>query len=189
MTEKKAVILDSPRGPVEIVSASAFFFPNFGGGMQIDWGAKNCGFGQAVFSYDQESGRVKVDSELMSREFITKVMEKMIQDAIFTDFQELIKEVKSISLEETNTIFNFRPHVLQTPFFSEKSEDGTTVVMRWNLSEERVLNVVFDATKVEEIEAEDPYFGMAMHITKNKSFATGFISAEIWSWTIKEKKC
>ncbi len=183
----KPVIFEDKHGASEIVHASGSFFTHRGGGLEINWGATNCGFGQVVFHYDNESGKIVVDSETMNREFITKVMEKMIQESIFSDYEQLVKEVKEVNLVEINAAFNFQPNVIQSAFYSEESEDGTSVQMRWHLKDNKVLNVWFAPDKVKEAEEREPYFGLSMDITTNQTFIEVFQKAEIWSWKTIEK--
>jgi hypothetical protein len=184
MTEKKKVIYSGKRGDSEITYADGFF-SQFGG-LCVKWGATNCGFGEAYFSYDKERGSLKIDSEMMGPEFMSKVMEKLVRDALFTDFQEAVKSVEVVSLEQTNANFTFKDHVLHLPFHEEEDEENKNLIqMRWRIQDDKVLNVWFDKTVLGE--KLDDSLSFCMEISHDKSFAKGFVKAEIWSWEIKEK--
>lgn len=182
MIEKKKVIYNGTRGDSEIVYADGYF-SKFGG-LVVKWGAESIGFGEAYFSYDKEKGSLRVDSEMMGPEFMSKVMEKLVRDALFTDFQESTKSVESISLEEVDKQFPFKKHVLQTPFYSEDDENENNLIqIRWNFPGEKVLNVWFDKGVIGE-KLDDLSFSLS--ISRKKSFSKGFVKAELWSWKIVE---
>lgn len=67
----------------------------------VNWAA-NVGFGSFVINKCQESGKTLVDSEYMSRDFIKAALCKMIDDAVFTDFEELTKTEQELTLQELN---------------------------------------------------------------------------------------
>lgn len=185
MIEKKKVIYNGKRGESEITYADGFFSQL--GGMVVNWGATNCGFGEAYFSYDKERGGMVVDSEMMSPEFISKVMEKLVRDALFTDFQTAEKEVQSITLEEVNASFVFKDHVLQCNFYEEEdAEDPDLLQMRWKLPDEKVLNIWF-YKKILGDKLDDT-LSFCLDIANAKSFAHGFVKAEVWSWKITDKQ-
>jgi hypothetical protein len=184
MADKKEVIYESKHGATRITSASGFFFN--GGGLQVNWSAENFGFGGFTMGYDKERGTMRINSEMMSREFIAKVMEKLIHESLFTDIETAKKEVVAVSLEEADNIFPFKNNILYMPFYEEEDKTNLDLYeMRWHLPENKVLNIWFDK-KVLGKEPED-FFLLAHTISTDKSFAKGFIKAEIWSWTITEK--
>jgi hypothetical protein len=183
MAEKKEVIYEGKRGNSRITSADGFFFGDFGGGLQVNWSAENCGFGSFTMGFDKERGTMIIDSEMMSPEFVAKVMEKLIHESLFTDFVTATKEVTVVSLEETDKAFEFRNGVLYFPFYEQDDKTNPDLYeMRWHLSANKVLNVWFD----KKIVGADS-FSFINTITDNKSFAQGFVKAEIWSWTITQK--
>jgi hypothetical protein len=187
MAEKKEVIYEGKRGNSRIASASGFFFNDFGGGLQVNWSAENCGFGGFTIGFDKERGTTCVDSEMMSPEFVAKVMEKLIYESLFTDFHTATKEIIAASLDEVNNVFPFRSNVLYLPFYEQEDKNNPDLYeMRWHLPEDKVLNVWFDKKIVGE--NPDDAFLFAHTLSKDKSFAKGFVKAEIWSWTITEKK-
>lgn len=67
----------------------------------MNWVA-NVGFGSFVIKKCQESGKTLVDSEYMSRDFIKAVLCKMVDDAVFTDFEEITKIEQELTLQELN---------------------------------------------------------------------------------------
>lgn len=189
MSEKEKVILESKRGPVEIVGADV------SGHLSINWSAKNCGFGQLYLSVDPESGRLMVDNECMSREFVSAVLRKAVLEAVFTDDEALVKSVETVSLEVANECMGFDPHCLLFPFYTEKVEggDGTEVEMRWHIAGDRVLRVRFEGEKlvegrfsVEELcaGADGRLLDVVLLMCQEESLARGFLGAEVWSWEV-----
>src|SRR5579875_1176308 len=116
MLEKKEVIYESKQGNVSITKANGFFFNN-SSGLQVNWSAKNFGFGGFTMGFDKEHGKITFSSEMMSREFVAKVMEKLIYESLFTDFEMINKEIVAVSLEEANEAFPFKNNVLYVPFY------------------------------------------------------------------------
>ena len=146
MFEKKRVVIESPRGPVEVVGADV------SGQLTVNWSATNCGFGQLYLHVDPESGRLMVDNECMSREFVSAVLHKMVLDAVFTDQEELVKKVEQVSLEQAKDHMAFGPHRLLLPFYTDKVDgrDETEVEMRWHIAGDQVLRVRFEAAQLVE---------------------------------------
>jgi hypothetical protein len=186
MKNSTPVIHTSKHGESEIIYSNAFFSIN--GGLVINWGATNCGFGELYINRDDESGKLVFDSETMSRGFVTKVLEKLVQDSIFSDYEQPIKEVKIVSLEEANEIFGFKEHVLRISFFSGDDELNPQLIQkRWHIADDKVLNIWFDKTKLGDYLEKEHQFDLEIKFNQEKSFHFGFVKAEIWSWTIEEK--
>ena len=193
MSDKKRVVIESPRGPVEVVGADVY------GQLTVNWSATNCGFGQLYLHVDPESGRLMVANECMSREFVSAVLHKMVLDAVFTDQEELVKKVEQVSLEQANDHMAFGPHRLLLPFYTDKVDgrDETEVEMRWHIAGDQVLRVRFDGAQlVEEKCTADELCsrdgGHLMQIVerlcREQSLKKGFLGAEVWSWTVRNRE-
>lgn len=191
MSEKERVVIESPRGPVEVVGAAV------SGQLTINWSATNCGFGQLYLSVDSESGRLMVDNECMSREFVSAVLHKMVLDAVFTDQEELVKSVETVSLEDANGHMRFGPHRLLLPFYTEKVPGGTEVEMRWHIEGDRVLSVRFEGEQlvaekctVDELCSRNGGYMMRIvgRLCHEQSLKRGFLGAEVWSWTVVNRE-
>lgn len=185
MSDNK-VIYQGKKGEHEIVHAGGFFFSHFGGGLQVDWGAKNLGFGSFVIQFDKERGGFFIDSEMMGKDFCAKVMEKLVQDSIFTDFEETVKSVEDLSLEQANEKIGFRPHVLYTPFYEcDDKESPHLLQRRWRLGDNEVLNVWVRKEEIKEFENDS--LSLDMKISEQKTLALGFEKAQLWKWKIISK--
>lgn len=186
MKNSTPVIHTSKHGDSEIVYSNAFFSVNEG--LVINWGATNCGFGELYIYRDDESGKLVFDSETMSRGFVTKVLEKLVQDSIFSDYEKPIKEIQVVSLEEANSVFGFQDHVLRTSFFSGDDESNHKLIQkRWHIADDKVLNIWFDKDSLGSYMDKDNQFDLEIKFSDEKSFHFGFVKAEIWSWNIEEK--
>lgn len=161
----------------EITNTDSFVSKN--NNLVIRWGAKNIGFGETCLSFDKKSGKIFIDSEMMSREFIKSVFNKMIDDAVFTDLETLEKNTKELSLEELNSRFPFQEHILLLPFYFES--EGNTTQYRWHLDKNVVINVWLTGE-------EENIFTLSQKIQAEKTFPNNFLKAEIWHWTTKSKK-
>lgn len=186
MEDKKEIIYEGKHGNNRIASASGFFFTDFGGGLQVNWSAENFGFGGFTVGFDKERGTMQVDSEMMSREFVAKVMEKLIQDSLFTDFESAEKKVAVATLEDIDKVFPTKKNVIYLPFYEQESKDNSELYeMRWHLPEEKVLNVWFDKKFI--VENPECVFSFSHPFSQDKLFTTGFVKAEIWSWSVTKK--
>ena len=182
MKEPKPVIFSSSHGDHEILYSNGSVHSN---GLNVNWGVKNIGFGSFFLGYDNESGKIVISSELMSKEFVSKVMEKLIQEAIFSDFEESQKSIVPISLSEANSLINFKPQILYCPFFIEDDPDDNNLLQRrWNVKDNKVLNIWFDKKKI-QLKNEDP-LDLDLYFSEQQSFAFGFVKAELWSFNMIE---
>jgi len=59
------------------------------GSFTLDWSMKGCGFGQYQF-YNDEDGNIHIANECMSREYIKRVLNCMVDSAILDD--ELLQQ-------------------------------------------------------------------------------------------------
>lgn len=147
----------------------------------VDWIADNIGFGQLLFRFDEQSGKICIDSELMNREFIKSVFNKVIDDSVFTDFEKLIKKEEVIALKELNSLFKFEEHIVILPFYVEKCQNENATQYRWRIEKNKVVNVWING---------DPenIFQLSNNIQKNKSFPENINRAELWTWDLEIKE-
>lgn len=72
----------------EITYAEMKAFDNeFYEGFEVNWGAKNIGFGQVILYMDkkEEGNKLYCDNETMSKEFVKAVFDKLIESAEFKE--------------------------------------------------------------------------------------------------------
>lgn len=70
---------------------------------QVNWGAEKVGFGSFHISKCSKSGKALIDSEFMSRDFIKAVLCRLVDEAVFTDFEELTEKETDLTLTELNS--------------------------------------------------------------------------------------
>ncbi len=182
MTDKKEVIYQGKDGSHKILSATGFFSNS---GLQVNWSAENCGFGSFTMGLDKERGTMKIDSEMMGHEFISKVMEKLIRESLFTDFEKIKKNITSVSVEEANEAFGFQKGYIRSPFYEEEDKASGLYQMRWHIGNQKVLNVWFNPESVGK--NNDESFEFIIDLNDKKSLEKGFVKAEIWSWEISQR--
>ncbi len=115
---------------------------------------------------------------MMSREFMKSVFNKMIDDAIFIDFEKMEKTTKELSLSELNARFPFQEHLLLLPFYIESNQKETQY--RWNLDKNITINVWLKGE-------EENIFTLSQKIQEEKTFPSNFLKSEIWHWTTKKR--
>lgn len=54
-------------------------------GFQVNWTSKGTGFGQFYFYHKEEDGKTHCSNELMSKEFIKKMLCQMVDDCILDE--------------------------------------------------------------------------------------------------------
>jgi len=184
MTDKEEVIYEGKDSSHKISSATGFFSPSANSSIQVNWSAENCGFGSFTMGFDKERGTMVIDSEMMGPDFVSKVMEKLIRESLFTDFEKVKKQVTSVSVEEANNVFGFQKNVLRPPFYEEDTKSGL-YQMRWHIANKKVLNIWFESDIVGK--TPDESFEFIIEISDKKSFEKGFVKAEVWSWEVSKR--
>lgn len=144
----------------------------------LKWVAQNIGFGELCLRFDKNSGKVCIDSERMGRDFVKAALNKMVDNSVFVDLEKLTKTTNPLTLEEANSLFSFKDHIILLPFYIE--QDAELTQYRWHLSNNNVINVWL-AGKEENI------FSLSQNIQKNKTFPKNFKKAELWKWNIEDK--
>lgn len=69
-------------------------------GFNMNWGIKNCGFGQYYFRYDEDLERMVIDTEAMGPRFVELVLKQMLKDAVYSDFEMIDEYSVEISLND-----------------------------------------------------------------------------------------
>ncbi len=69
-------------------------------GFNMNWGIKNCGFGQYYFRYDEDLERMVIDTELMGPRFVELALKQMLKSAVYSDFEMIDEYSVEISLKD-----------------------------------------------------------------------------------------
>lgn len=114
-------------------------YANGFGNMHINWGIKNCGFGELYLDYDRERNAMNCSSEYMSKELVKAILCKLIDDSFFPSLEEKKKTVVELSKKEVNNMNLFgvpNNMYLTLPFFSDDDKDDSSVFeSRWERKE------------------------------------------------------
>ncbi len=145
----------------------------------LKWVAENIGFGELALHFDKNSGKICINSEGMERDFVKAAFNKMIDNSVFVDFENLTKTIKPITLEEVNSLFSFQEHRILLPFYVEQDDELTQY--RWHLNKNKVINVWLEGK-------EENIFKLSQKIQTEKTFPNNFKMAELWTWAVESKK-
>ena len=70
--------------------------------LSLSWGAAGIGFGSMYLSVCPKSGKALFDTEFMGREFVKAALCRLVDESVFTDFENLTSLETALSLEELN---------------------------------------------------------------------------------------
>ena len=125
------------------------------GNLFLKWGINNCGFGELYVSQNKENEKFVFSSEYMSRESVKAILCKMIDDGIFSDFEEEIKVVTQYGSEEAHALAPFGEKdsmYFTVPFYMDlDKEDASLIEMRFHGKGTSVIALWVKAENVYEI--------------------------------------
>lgn len=106
------------------------------GNLFLKWGINNCGFGELYVSQNKENEKFNFSSEYMGRETVKAILCKMVDDGLFTDFEEEVKQVTVYENEQGQALSPFGEKdsmYFTMPFYMQlDSEDNSLVVMHFH---------------------------------------------------------
>lgn len=134
-------------------------YANGSGNLHVNWGIKNCGFGELYLSHDTERNVMTCSSEYMSKESVKAILCKLIDDSFFPDVEEKKKTVVAMSKKEVNEM-NLcgipSDMYLNIPFYTDDDKSNEELFeLRWEKNKEIdgvktpvVINVWLNKAKV-----------------------------------------
>lgn len=115
------------------------------GNLSMRWGIQRCGFGELYMGENKENGKMMFSTEYMGRNSIKAILCKMVDDGVFTDFEDLVKTVEPLSQQEVNDLYVFaKPDTMYftLPFYMDVCEDDKEVLeLRFNGPDESVIAI------------------------------------------------
>lgn len=166
---------DGARGPVKLVSTSAF------GDMTVHWSASGCGFGGFSLYFDKERGRMRCDSELMSKKFVAAALVHLINNCTDFDWEEEKKKVKTkLSIDDVNEIMGLPESAdssfFITPYQQKKLRNSNIVKCYFRIDDSDVMVAWLRIKNGEDV------YDTLINIFDSKFDADTVVKAERWSW-------
>lgn len=122
------------------------------GNLWLKWGINNCGFGELYISQNKENEKFVFDTEYMGRNSVKAILCKMVDDGIFSDFEEEVKKVTPYSDEEAQALSPFGEKdsmYFTMPFYMDiDPKDSNLIEMRFHGQGTSVLAFWLQADKV-----------------------------------------
>lgn len=125
------------------------------GSLSVNWGIQNCGFGQLHVYENKENGKMMFDTEYMYRNSVKAILCKMVDDGVFTDFEDLVKTSTELTKQEINDLYVFaKPGTMYftLPFYMEVCEDDKNILeLRFNGTKNSVIAIYLSLSQVKLI--------------------------------------
>lgn len=146
----------------------------------IKWQIQEIGTGETVVNYDNERGMLRWETNGLGKDVMVAVMEKIVNDALFIDLVDSVKNIEPLDKETVNSLnICGEGNIINAAFYKDLTSHEEVAQYRWEIEHNKVINVWLN--KSVEPSITDP--GLEYEsLVRQKGFGDEFLQAQLWTW-------